>query len=109
MTKQTITIKVFGDGEQPDLVTVEAEIVGQLAIHPCRVNEGWCKNRFTVTHIASGRSVGRFYRSHKAAKQFAEFHTWFDFDEHWRRLEAGEPLDPAAPKVGQAIKRRGGE
>lgn len=64
----TETIKIaFEIKGKPTVLTVDADIIGPLAVHPTPNEEGF----WTVTHVTTGCAVYRFFPSRAKAKSLA--------------------------------------
>lgn len=86
----TDTIKIaFEIKGKPTVVTVDADIIGPLAVHPTLNEEGF----WTVTHIKTRCALYRFFPSRAKAKSLA---SKLAADPAWKggrnEIEADEQL-----------------
>ena len=67
-----IAVKDVLKNNEPRMVDVPADIYGALAVHPTSTLEGWSPSEWTVTHVPTGQSVYRFFKTREQAKRCAE-------------------------------------
>lgn len=68
MDVDTATIKIaFEIKGKPTRLSVEAELVGALAVHPTPMEKPF----WTITHVKTGCAVFRFFPSREVARRIA--------------------------------------
>ena len=97
-------IKVYESSTRKKTLEVEAEIVGQLAVHPQLVNFGESSRTFTITHLRSGGAVTHLCESEDQAKQVAVALDALDWTAV-KSYRSARALAAIGPKVKIVLKQ----